>query len=359
MWSDGDHFPEMEGPPVAYRHICFKSSSNPGGNGNGTSTVTNQVKLPDWVNKASEGNYAEAGDTAQNMMGPYTGQRVAEMQPGALSTIGALQDNVGSTNPAFAAAQGGAANVMGFTPGQVNPGFLSGTDLSPYMNPFTGQVINSGLQALDMQRQQALNQTGAQASSARAFGGSRQGVQEGITNAGAARQAGDLAANLQSQNFLQGQAAAQADLQRNLQGQLANQSAGIQGAGLNLNAANSLGNLAAQGQASFLTGAQGALQGQELIRAYQQQQLDAARGAYGEQQQFPIQQLQLKMAALGMSPYGQTSTSTQPVPQGNGAMQTAGLVSGGLGLLGTLGGAFLGGPAGAAAGGALGGILRG
>lgn len=317
--------------------VCFKSGSNPGGNGNGTSTVTNQVQLPQWVSQAGQNNYNQAQNVAQNMMAPYTGQRVAELQAPELATIGALQDNVGSTNAAFASAQNTAANVANYQPGQVNAGFLSGTDLSPYMNPFTQNVVNSGLQALDIQRQQANNQGDASASTSGAFGGSRQGVQTGVTNAGAAMQAGSLASNLQMQNFQQAQAAATGDLNRSLQAQTTNQSAGLQGAGLNLSAANSLGNLAAQGQNSFLQGAQASIQGQTLIQQQQQAQLDAARQAYSEQQQFPLQQLQVPLQALGMTPYGQTTTSTSPVPQGNGAMQTAGTAATGLGLLGQLG----------------------
>jgi hypothetical protein len=285
--------------------------------GGGTQTVVNKTELPQWVQDAGQKNLNAAYQVAGNLMGPYQGQRVASMTPNQLQDINSVQQNVGSTNPAFAYAQGTAADLTNYQPAQVNAGSLAQTDLSGYMNPYTNNVINSGLQALDIQRQQALNGIGDQAIKTGAFGGSRQGVSEGVTNAGAAMQAGNLAAQLQAQNFAQAQAAAQNDLNRNLQAQGMNQQAGLSGAGLNLSAANQLGSLAAQGQNSFLQGNAAALAGQEGIQQQNQAQLAAQQQAYQEQQQFPIQQLQIPLQALGATPYGQTSTTTGPGPTTN------------------------------------------
>jgi len=202
---------------------------------------------------------------------------------------------------------------------------LAGTDLSKYMNPFTNQVVNYGLNALDMQRQQALNQTGAQAQGAHAFGGSRQGVQEGITNAGAAMNAGQLAAGLQSQNFLNAQNMAVGDITRNYQADVANQGAAINSAGINLNAANQVGNLASQGQQSFLSGLGAAQAYQGQLQNQSQQDLNAKMQLYNENKQYPIDQLQILQGALSNSPYGNTVIGTQPGGSSNTAMQIAGL----------------------------------
>jgi hypothetical protein len=188
------------------------------------------------------------------------------------------------------------------------------------MNPYTQNVIGSGLQAIDLQRRQALNQVGDQALKTGAFGGSRQGVQEGVTNSGAAMQAGTLASQLMGQNFSQAQAAAQGDITRNLAAQQANQSAGLQGAGLNLSAAQGLGSLAGQQQQNFLGGLTAAMTGQDLAQQQAQAQIAAQQQAYQEAQQFPLQQLQIPLQALGQTPYGQQSTTTAPGPSGNGLM---------------------------------------
>ncbi len=315
--------------------VAFKGSS---GGGTQQSTVKNETVLPQWVQDAGQQNYQMAQGVSQNLLKPYTGQRVADMTQGQQADIAALQQNVGSTNPAFASAQQTAAGLQGYQPGMVNPGFLSGMDLSSYMNPYTQNVIGSGLQGIEMQRQMAQNQNADMAIKNKAFGGSRFGIQEGVTNAGAARQAGDLASGLMNQNFMQAQSAAQGDLARNLQGQLANQQAGLSGANLNLNAANALGNLAQQGQTSFLQGASAGLAGQESVQQNQQAQLDAQRQLYTENQQYPVQQLQLMLQSLGMTPYGQNTsqTTTGPGPSSNGLLQGAGAASAGVGILGTL-----------------------
>ena len=315
-----------------------------GKNSGGGQTQTSKVKLPAWVTAAGQKNLAAAYDVSANMLGPYEGQRVAGMTDAQMGNINALQGNVGSTNPAFSYAQSQAANVGNYQPSQINAGYLANTDLSSYMNPYTQNVINSGLSALDQQRMQALNQVGDTAVKAGAFGGSRQGISEGVTNANAAAGAGDLASKLMAQNFTQAQAAATNDLQRNYQMQAANQTAGLTGAQLNLAGALGLGTLAEQGQNSFLKGTAAAMTGQDAISGQNQRQLDALRQLYTEQQQFPLQQLQIPLQALGMTPYGQTQTTTAPGGSSSPLMGAAG---------GALAGAQFG-PWGAAAGGLIG-----
>lgn len=305
-----------------------------GGGGGGTQTVVNKTELPEWVNTAAQNNLNAAYDVSQNMLGPYTGPRVADMTNGALADIALAQNNIGSTNPAFTSAQNTAAGISNYQPGQINPATLAGTNLSAYMNPYTQNVIGSGLQAIDTQRQQALNQAADQAIRSNAFGGSRLGVQEGVTNAAAAMQAGNLASNLMAQNFGQAQNAAQSDITRNLAAQQANQQAGLQGAGLNLQAANQLGGLASQGQTSFLQGLNAALMGQNAVQQQNQMQIAAQQQAYQEAQQFPMQQLQIPLQALGVTPYGNTNTQVGPGPTSNPWMTGLGAAASGVGILG-------------------------
>src|SRR5690349_9815001 len=122
-----------------------------GGSGGGSQTTTSSTSLPDWITVPAGNNLSGSYDVAQNLLGPYTGPRVAGMPNGLQSDIATLQNGVGQTQPAFAAAQGTAAGLTGYQPGQVNPGLLSQTDLSPYMNPFTANVVASGMQGIDTQ----------------------------------------------------------------------------------------------------------------------------------------------------------------------------------------------------------------
>jgi hypothetical protein len=301
--------------------------------GGGTQTVVNKTELPQWVQEAGQRNLAAAYDVSRAMPGPYEGQRVASMTPGQLSTIGTIANNYAMSQPAFAYAQQMAAQAGGYQPERVQAGNLAQTSLDPYMNPYTQNVLQTSLDTLNQQRLMGLNQASDAAIKARAFGGSRQAIQEGIVNAAAQQQAGQLAANLMSQNFAQAQAAAQGDIQRQMAAQQLNQAAGISGAGLGISGAQTLGGLAGSGQQNFLQGAASALAAQESIQQQQQAELDAARQAYAEQQAFPAQQLNLPIQALGLTPYGGTSTQTSSGGSSSGLMTGLGAASTGVGIL--------------------------
>jgi len=292
--------------------------------GCGTQTVTNKTEIPEWVSEAGQRNLAAAYDVSANMMGPYTGQRVAGMAPGQMDILNSISSNYAMAQPAFAQAQGMAA-----APGQVQAGQLSQTSLDPYMNPYTQSVVNSSLDALNSQRQTGLNQAADAAIRAKSFGGSRQAIQEANVNSAAQQQAGSLTANLMNQNYMQAQTAAQNDIQRQMMAQQYNQAANLQGA-------STLGNLANMGQQSYLTGATGALAAQGLAQQQQQSELDAMMKLYQEQQQFPLQQLQIPLQALGVTPYGQQNTQTGPGPSGSGLMTGLGAASSAVSILGTL-----------------------
>jgi hypothetical protein len=304
--------------------------------GGGTQTVVNKTEIPQWVQEAGQRNLAAAYDVSRTMQGPYEGQRVADINAGQLSTIGAMGNNAAMSQPGYAYAQSMAANAGNYSPSMVDAGQLAQTDLSPYMNPYTQNVINTSLDALNAQRMTGLNQASDNAIRARAFGGSRQAIQEGVVNSAANQQAAQLAANLYNQNFQQAQNAASTDIGRRMSADQLNQAAGLQGAGLGLSGAQLLGNLAGAGQESYYSGLQNALAGYTALQQQQQSQLDAAQQAYREQQQFPLQQLQIPLQALGITPYGQTSTQTGPGPSGSGLLTGLGAASSAASILGTL-----------------------
>lgn len=304
--------------------------------GGGTQTVVNKTEIPQWVQEAGQRNLAAAYDVSGALQGPYEGQRVAAMTPGQIGTIGSIANNYAMAQPAYAYAQQMAAQAGQYQPERVQAGSLAQTSLDPYMNPYTQNVLQTSLDTLNQQRLMGLNQASDAAIKARAFGGSRQAIQEGVVNAAAQQQAGQLAAQLMSQNFAQAQAAAQGDIQRQMAAQQLNQAAGISGAGLGLTGAQTLGGLAGAGQESFLTGASGALAAQSAIQQQQQAELDAARQAYTEQQQFPLQQLQIPLQALGITPYGQTNTQTGPGPSGSGLMTGLGAAASAASILASL-----------------------
>ena len=303
----------------------------------GTSNTSQQSQLPGWVNSDAMNNLDLANQTANQLMGPYTGQRVASMTPEQQALIQQLYGNVGSTNAAFQQAGATTNQLMGYTPQTVTPQMLASTNLQPYMNPYTQSVINPSMQLLAQQNQQGLNSIGNSAIGAKAFGGSRQGVAEGAQNAQSNLLAGQLGAQLYGQDFTQAQAAATGDINRDFSGQQFNSQMGLQGAQFQGQMAQQLAGLSQAQQTNYLQGIQAAMSGQGLLQQQNQQELTAQQQLYAEQRQQPLDVLAIRQNALSQSPYGQTSYGTAPGPSTNPALTGLGTAATTAGLLGQFG----------------------
>jgi len=178
-------------------------------------------------------------------------------------------------------------------------------DIAAFQNPYENQVVQQSLQDIEQSRQMAALRDAQQATAAKAFGGSRAGVQGALTNEAALREAARTASGLRSAGY--GQAA-----------QLAQAARGIN-----------------------LSGLQNAMNLGLTRQQFAQLQLDAQRN-------LPLQRLAIQQAAMSSQPanLGSTTTGTQPMQRNVGA--------------GILGGALAGskfGPWGAVGGGLLGGIF--
>jgi hypothetical protein len=207
--------------------------------------------------------------------------------------------------------------------------------ISSYMNPYTELVRKNALADLESSRQAAIQQTGERAAAAKAFGGSRQGVAESLTNLGYAKQAGTLGTQLNEQAFNQAMAMQQADIARRSAADVANQQAGLQGAQLRLGGAGQLGNLAAQQQALRLGGAQAVMGAGGARMAQEQQRMDAARN-------IGLQKLGVAQSALSAQPANLGMSTTTPYTQNVGAGLLGGALAGSQ-LAGLTGGAISGG----------------
>jgi hypothetical protein len=196
-------------------------------------------------------------------------------------------------------------------------------NMSQYMNPFQQDVVDVALGDIERARQMQQIQGGAQAQRAGAFGGSRQGVAQALTNEAALREAGRTAAGLRSQGFefaagmgqqdaarqLQAQSAnqgvdmslEQANAQLRQQADLANQQAGLQGSQQRMQAGAQLADVGALTQNLGFTQAQQLGQIGQQQQALSQAQLDAIRN-------LPMEQQQIINEALGLNPAGGSGT---------------------------------------------------
>ena len=373
-----------------------------------TATTDTSTQIPDWLTNAAQGAVGTAQDLSQRPYTPYTGQIVA--QPGAdtQQAYQQVRDMQGQTAPAFGAAMGAYGNLLGqvnpITAGGVNDvanqlygnyqqnvvnpaagllgGYLQGgpataqqvgSNAQALMSPYASSVIAPALAAGQQQLALANQGIAGQANNVGAFGGSRQGVSEGVAASqtalgtqrdianmlntgwgqaltpayGLAQQAGQqgygaatgLAGLLQSGY---GNAATQAGTMANT-----NLSAGLNAAG-GLTGAATAQQAAQQKDASLLQTIGAAQQNQ------QQQQDNAAMGQFYEQQGWPVQNLDVLLSALGGVPYS-TSSQGQSTQTATSSKNVAGGVAGGA-LTGAATGAMFG-PYGAAIGAVAGGLL--
>lgn len=276
-----------------------------GGSEKKTEQSTQSNTIDPWSKQMLTDNYAGAQGRA-NSLTPYTGQLTAGFNPTQTTAQGILS-NIGIDPSYLQNATGATAGAQGV----LNSNPLSAADLQQYMNPYQQDVINASVDQNERAREIAQNQMHMQNTAGDAFGGSRSGVADALTNEGYDRNSQQNLATLNSQNYSQAQNASLAakNLQLQASGQVAN---------LNNNAFG----LAAQ-QGGILASVGDAQQQQ------QQSELDRAYAAHQAGQALTIQQQNLLNSALGMIPVQQTvnssGTSTTSSNPGLG------------GILGTLG----------------------
>ena len=203
-----------------------------------------------------------------------------------------------------------SANETGYTPTQVTANQLATTNMSPYTNPYEDAVVQATQD--DMLRSNMINrnQLGASAGMANAYGGSRHGIAMSENDRNMTEQMARATAGLRQAGFQNAQNQAQYDINNNLQAQMFNQDSNQSGSAQRLNAANQLGNVANLGFTMGQTvnsnlGAQGAMQ-----QALQQAVMSAAQDKFAGYTGQPAQGLQYLNNALGITPYGGTTTTT-------------------------------------------------
>jgi hypothetical protein len=297
-----------------------------GGTTTSTSSIDPQVK------EAFLANFQQA----QGVAGALPVQQIAGFNPlyqageEALVNTGLAGPGITGTDlAAQMAAYGGIYQPNQITAQQTTLGMTGPGSIGSYMNPYTESVRANALADLEASRRAAIAQTGERATAARAFGGSRQGVAEALTNQGFAKQAANLGTTLNEQAFNQAMAMQQADIGRRSAADIANQQAGLQGAQLRLGGASQLGNLAAQQQALRLGGAQAVMGAGGARQALDQQQMDAIRN-------IGLQRLGIVQSSLGATPANLGMQATTPYTQNVGAGLLGGALAGSQ-LAGTLG----------------------
>jgi hypothetical protein len=306
-----------------------------------TTTQISEVKLPAWVEEAAKSNYEFAKNVANRPLTQYEGARVADTSNMTNQAYSLLSKNVGIADPMYKDAY----SMLQRAGTELDPEFekarkiYEGTtgpwDVNQYLNPFIGEVENRAIDNANRSLQGQLSAIGDKAKAAGAFGGSRAAVESGVTRAEGTRGIGDLSAQLRKQGFdtatanlLADRASKQAGAAGILSGATAQQKGWLE-------TASGLQGLGTARQDSLMKDVTGLMTGGAQEQAQRQKQIDADMEKFYEARDYPMQQLNTLLASLGMSPHGQTETTTKT---SKSESQGADFATLGLGLLKILGG---------------------
>lgn len=239
-------------------------------------------------------------------------------------------------------------------------------NISGYMNPYVDNVVDAASRNYQHQFEQNLNNINDRAASQNAFGNSRRSVMQGAAAAENSRLFGDFAANQRKSAFDAAAGYAAKDIDNDLTSQRSNQatdlarqsqmaqlanmatSQGYQGQNLAMQGYRDAGNLANAEANNTLNlqrnqiaaGAAQAQMGDQLQNQYirdatlqnafggqqrdlEQAKLAADRAEWDRQQNYDLQMLNTRLAAAGMTPHGQTQTTTQTGGQSSSGLSTA------------------------------------
>lgn len=176
------------------------------GGGNNTSSSTQTIDP--WQKGILSNNVSRAQGIADRPFESFMGQGYAPLSQNQRTAMTGAQNLNGAGAPAIDMG----INAAG---GMLNGSAASG--MANWQNPYTDQVVNSSLNDIERQRQMAIGSGQDAAIAARAYGGSRHGVADSLTNENFARVSADTSANLRNTGFNTAAQNAQQDSSRQLQ----------------------------------------------------------------------------------------------------------------------------------------------
>jgi hypothetical protein len=337
-----------------------------GGNDSSKTSGKSTTTVPSWLENPTKDLINTGSQLIKNDYQQYPNQRIAGFTPDQQKAFQMQRNQVGDWQP----LTGQAGNVLSGIAGlnsQYNPTMISagqGTNqmfdnaqAQQYMNPYTNNVIDRGMNRLNqMQAEGQMNVSNAAAKTG-GFGGSRHAVAQSLYDRDFNNQKGDFMANQLQNAYTNAQGQFNTDRasnnqmqQFNINNQLgadkANQDALLQGAQENrlgreqqMSAAGGLANLAYLNQGLGAQDIQGMQGIGGLQQALNQQNMDLGYQDFQNQANWPYKQLEFMSNLIRGVPFSSTTTSTgnAQTPQGGGLLQ--GLLGTGAGIAG-LGNSF-------------------
>ena len=260
--------------------MCDGGSSG----GGGTSTVS-QTAIPDWQQGQVVANENIANSLASQPYQTYQGQTIAGFSPLQQQGMQMTQQAATAGQPALNAA----SQLTGAATQQWNP-----QAAQSLMSPYVQASLQPQVQALQIQQAQNANNINARATQAGAYGDAQYGNEQALNNFFGNQNL----AGIESQGFN--------TAYNNAQNQFNTQNQNL------LSAGQQFGNISNAAQQQGLTGANAVFNAGTQQQQLNQQQLTEAYQNFVNQQNYPYQQLNARIAATANSPYQVPTANLAP-----------------------------------------------
>jgi hypothetical protein len=300
------------------------------------------AKLPGYIQDVSQNILSSQQKQFGTPYQAYAGQQIADIDPMRQQAWGQIQAMQGQGAPAYQSAIDTTTGLLNQTGTPISVDQLNaqqvGDVTGQFMNPYNRNVLDVAQQRFTDQANTQQGIIGGQAANVGAYGGDRQAVLEGTMRAQAAKNMGELTANVQQQGYSNAMQNAMGMLQGNqkMQYDVGAFNAGQQAADYNrqLQAAQYLPGMANAQQQYGQSDATALAAAGQAQQTHAQGLLDVGYGDWQAQQAYRQNQIDAYARTL----------AAQPMAGGAGGGAAGGGVVGG--LKGAAGGALAGAAAG-------------
>ena len=314
-----------------------------GGGGSSTGTQTQISELPEWARSYAKNTLEKTAALTDQPYQTYNAPRIAGFSPlqqQSQQDAAGMQTNAGTgmgMGIAGAAALGGLN--QDYDGMQMRSQNFGNRSAQQYMSPYVQQALAPQMQQIQRTGEQQKLGNAGQATQAGAFGGSRFGIQNAMTDFNTQQAQSQAYGTGMNNAYNNAQTQFNADQARNMQAQQANigqqqfgANLGLQGLNTALQGAGQLGALGGQQfqQGMDINKLQNAYGGQQ--QALQQQGLSQAYQDFQNQQNYPYKQLGFMSDMIRGLPLGQVTSKSMYEPDPGLAQQIGSIGMGAYGL---------------------------
>jgi len=309
------------------------------------SEVVTDTQLPGWVSEGGKRLFEEASSLARSPYPMYTDARIAsydgsKLSPDEQRAQEMLREGAEDYKQYLDASYDMASQLgQGYTPTareDLIGGQFSIEQAQPYLDIYQ-QAQDASIQEIQRQTARQNAQNRATAARSGAFGGSRLGIQEALTQSEGARGAADLRAQAAAQGLQFAGQRFDADREARFGAEDRARSAFETEEASRLRATEALQGFAPLSQALRDQAATGLFTSGQAQRELDQRALDMAYADYVEQREYPYEQINYALGVLQGTPYDTRNIS---LTQGQQFIQSPSIYGQTIGGLGALGSAY-------------------